>query len=85
MGGEHDRPLDRLQQFSEVLRVALQIPQRVRETNRAVPLVLQLADHCVEAGGVCPRTVDQNDRGLGTVASPLHVPSYEAMVYPQPA
>jgi hypothetical protein len=82
---EDNRPLDRLQQVSEVLRVALQSSQRIRKTDCAVALVVQDADDAIEAGGISPGTVDEDTVG-GELLPVLSIfPPRLEMARPQPA
>jgi hypothetical protein len=59
---EHDRTGQGPQEFGEVGPVASEIAKRVGESDGTESSTLQGADLGVEAGGVGPCTVDEDDR-----------------------
>jgi hypothetical protein len=62
VANEHDRTGQAPQELGQVDRVASKITKRVGEADGAEPSALQGAELGVEAGGVGPGAVDEDDR-----------------------
>ena len=65
MADEHDRPLDRLQDAAQVLRVGGEAAQRVGRGDASCSRGAAAPDLVVPAGGVGEGAVDEDDRRLG--------------------
>jgi hypothetical protein len=72
---EHNRTGQRPQEFGEVRRVAREIAKRVAESDGGEPAVAQGANLGVEACGIGPRAVNEDDRRLALIGLGGHVSS----------